>query len=202
MVRCLSSQLKPSGLSIVSYEKDLGLRPRTLFTANNGELLGLYHIRNTVCMSTRICTRFAPTLLCNIVGCECESWFRSMMLHNWNCRFFKNSWLRNFCSGVGIFMLVLSVACTKPVIQLEIIFIWSNIALHCTHLYIIHWANVCDKVTGGFSIFSEIRRLAHCIWVRRVISSPDCLLIGEAECHDYESYRIQFYQGVYLQYLG
>ena len=45
MVGCVLSQLKPSGFSILSCEKGLGLRPRTFFTANNGELLGLHPIR-------------------------------------------------------------------------------------------------------------------------------------------------------------
>ena len=46
MVVCVSSQLKPSGFSIFSCEKSLGIRPRTFFTAKNGELLGLYPIHN------------------------------------------------------------------------------------------------------------------------------------------------------------
>ena len=45
MAGCVLSQLKPSGFSILSCEKGLGLRPRTFFTANNGELLGFYPIR-------------------------------------------------------------------------------------------------------------------------------------------------------------
>ena len=38
MVGCVLSQLKPSGFSILSCEKGLGLRPRTFFTTKNGEL--------------------------------------------------------------------------------------------------------------------------------------------------------------------
>ena len=45
MVGCVLSQLKPSGFSILSWEKGLGLRPRTFFTAKNGEFLWLYPIR-------------------------------------------------------------------------------------------------------------------------------------------------------------
>ena len=45
MVGCVLSQLKPSEFSILSCVKGLGLRPGTFFTAKNGELLGLYHIR-------------------------------------------------------------------------------------------------------------------------------------------------------------
>ena len=45
MVGSILSPLKRSGFSILSCEKGLGLRPRTFFTANNGELLGLYPIR-------------------------------------------------------------------------------------------------------------------------------------------------------------
>ena len=50
MVGCVLSQLKPSELYILSYEKGLGLRPRprpsAFFTAKNVELLGLYPILN------------------------------------------------------------------------------------------------------------------------------------------------------------
>ena len=46
MVGCVLNQLKPSGFSILSCGKGLGLRPWTFFTAKNGELLGLYPIRN------------------------------------------------------------------------------------------------------------------------------------------------------------
>ena len=48
---CLS-QLMPSGFSILSCEKGLRLRPRTFFTAKNGELLGLYPIHNLLCYSS------------------------------------------------------------------------------------------------------------------------------------------------------
>ena len=44
MVGCVLSQLKPSEFSILSCEKGLGLRPRSFFTAKNGELLELYLI--------------------------------------------------------------------------------------------------------------------------------------------------------------
>ena len=45
LVGCVLSQLKPSGFSILSCEKGVGLRPRTFFTAKNEEILGLSHIR-------------------------------------------------------------------------------------------------------------------------------------------------------------
>ena len=38
---------KPSGFSILSCKKGIGLRPRTVFTAKNGELLRLYPIMNS-----------------------------------------------------------------------------------------------------------------------------------------------------------
>ena len=47
LVGCVLSQLNPSGFSIVSCENCLGLRPRSFFTAKNGELFGLYPIRKT-----------------------------------------------------------------------------------------------------------------------------------------------------------
>ena len=42
--RCVLSQLKPSGFSILGCKKGIGLRPRTFFTAKNGELFELYSI--------------------------------------------------------------------------------------------------------------------------------------------------------------
>ena len=47
MVRCVLSQLKPSGFFILSCENGLGLRPRIFFTAKNGELHWLHLIRKT-----------------------------------------------------------------------------------------------------------------------------------------------------------
>ena len=49
MVGCVLSQLKPSGFSILSCEKSIGLRPWTFFSAKNGELFGLYPILSSLC---------------------------------------------------------------------------------------------------------------------------------------------------------
>ena len=47
VVACVLSQLKPSGFSILSCEKNIGLRPHIFFTTKNVELLVLYPIQNT-----------------------------------------------------------------------------------------------------------------------------------------------------------
>ena len=46
MIGCVLSQLKPSELYILSFEKGLGLRPLAFFKNKNVELLGLYPIHN------------------------------------------------------------------------------------------------------------------------------------------------------------
>ena len=52
MFGCVLSQLKPSELYILSCENSLGFRPRTLFTAENVELIGLYSIQTVPLSST------------------------------------------------------------------------------------------------------------------------------------------------------
>ena len=61
MIACVLCQLKSSGFSILTCEKNLGLWPRPFFTPKNIELLGLYPILMSYTWSTKKAMDFHPS---------------------------------------------------------------------------------------------------------------------------------------------